>query len=50
LGNWVHKDKVARGDEPDRAKVGATYKRRRERELAEVRMGAMSSGARWSCW
>jgi hypothetical protein len=29
---------VARGDEPDRAKVGAGYVRRLERELADVRM------------
>ena len=38
LGNWVHKDRQARGDEPDRAKVDAAYVRRLERELAEVRM------------
>ena len=38
MGNWVHKDRQARGDEPDRAKVDAAYVRRLERELAEVRM------------
>ena len=38
LGNWVHKDRAARGDEPDRAKVDVAYVRRLERESAEVRM------------
>ena len=38
LGNWVHKDRVDRGDESDRAKVDVAYVRRLERELAEVRM------------
>ena len=38
LGNWVHKDRLARGDEPDHAKVDPAYVRRLERELAEVRM------------
>ena len=38
LGNSVHKDQVARGDEPDRAKLDVAYVRRLERELAEVRM------------
>jgi transposase-like protein len=38
LGNWVHKDRLGRGEEPDRAKVDVAYVRRLERELAEVRM------------
>jgi transposase len=38
LGNWVHKDRLARDEELDHAKVGPAYVRRLERELAEVRM------------
>ena len=38
LGNWVHKDRMARGDGPDHTRVDAAYVRRLERELAEVRM------------
>ena len=38
LGNWVHKDRMDRGDGPDHIRVDAAYVRRLERELAEVRM------------
>ena len=38
LGNWVHKDRMANGDGPERTRVDAAYVRRLERELAEVRM------------
>jgi transposase len=38
LGNWVHKDRVARGDGPDRPRIDAADVRRLERELAELRM------------
>ena len=38
LGNWVKKDRLARGEESDRARVDPAYVRRLERELAEVRM------------
>ena len=38
LGNWVHKDRMSRGDGPDRTRVDPAYVRRLERELAEVRM------------
>ena len=38
LGNWVHKDRMARGDGRDHTRVDAAYVRRLERELAEVRM------------
>jgi transposase-like protein len=37
-GNWVHKDRMARGDGPDRTRVDAAYVRQLARELAEVRM------------
>jgi transposase len=37
LGNWVNKDRLARGDEPD-TKVDPTYVRQLERENAELRM------------
>jgi transposase-like protein len=38
LGNWVHKDRMARGDGPEHTRIDAAYVRRLERELAEVRM------------
>ena len=38
LGNWVHKDRMVRGDGPERTRVDGTYVRQLERELAEVRM------------
>jgi transposase len=38
LGNWVHKDRMVRGDGPDRTRVDAAYVRQLERELAEVRV------------
>ncbi len=38
LGNWVHKDRMTRGDGPDRTRVDLAYVRQLERELAEVRM------------
>jgi transposase-like protein len=49
FGNWVHKDRLARGEELDHAKAGPAYVRRLERELAEVRMERDLPGARWSC-
>jgi transposase len=38
LGNWVKKDRQARGDVVDGARVDATYVRQLERENAELRM------------
>jgi transposase len=38
LGNWVHKDRLARGDELDGARVDVAYVRRLERDNAELRM------------
>ena len=38
LGNWVKRDRPARGEESDRAKVDPAYVRQLERELAELRM------------
>ena len=38
LGNWVHKDRMVRGDGPERTRVDGAYVRQLERELAEVRM------------
>jgi transposase len=38
LGNWVKKDRLARGEESDRTRVDPAYVRQLERELAEVRM------------
>ena len=38
LGNWVHKDRLARGDGPDHTRIDAAYVRRLERENAELRM------------
>ena len=38
LGNWVMKDRLARGDAPDRSRTDPAYVRQLERELAEVRM------------
>jgi transposase len=38
LGNWVHKDRLAHGDGPDRTRIDAAYVRRLERENAELRM------------
>ena len=38
LGNWVKRDRLARGEESDRAKVDPAYVRQLERELAELRM------------
>jgi transposase len=38
LGNWVKKDRLARGEGPDRTRTDPAYVRQLERELAEVRM------------
>jgi transposase len=38
LGNWVHKDRLARGDGPDHTRIDAAHVRRLERENAELRM------------
>ena len=38
LGNWVKKDRLARGDESDRTRVDPAYVRGLEREIAELRM------------
>ena len=38
LGNWVKKDRLARGEESDRTQVDPGYVRRLEREMAELRM------------
>ena len=38
LGNWVHKDRMTRGDGPDHTRVDPAYVRQLERELVEVRM------------
>jgi transposase len=38
LGNWVHKDRMTRGDGPGHTRVDPAYVRQLERELAEVRM------------
>jgi len=38
LGNWVKKDRLARGEDSDRSRVDPAYVRQLERELAEVRM------------
>ena len=38
LGSWVKKDRLARGEESDRARLDPGYVRRLERENAELRM------------
>jgi transposase len=38
LGNWMKKDRVARGEESDRTTVDPAYVRQLERENAELRM------------
>jgi transposase len=38
LGSWVKKDRMARGEELDGARLDAAYVRRLERENAELRM------------
>jgi transposase len=38
LGSWVKKDRLARGEASDPARVDAAYVRRLERENAELRM------------
>jgi transposase len=38
LGNWVKKDRLARGEDADRTRVDPGYVRQLERELAELRM------------
>ena len=38
LGNWVKKDRLARGDKPDATQADPTYVRQLERENAELRM------------
>ena len=38
LRNWVKKDRLARGEEADRARLEPGYVRRLERENAELRM------------
>jgi transposase-like protein len=38
LGNWVKKDRLARGEDSERTRVDPGYVRQLERELAELRM------------
>ena len=38
LGNWLNKDRLARGEKTDPASVDADYVRKLERENAELRM------------
>ena len=38
LGNWLNKDRLARGEKTDPASVDPDYVRRLERENAELRM------------
>jgi transposase len=38
LGNWVKKDRLARGEESERTRVDPAYVRGLERENAELRM------------
>jgi transposase len=38
LGNWVKKNRLARGDKPDATKADPNYVRQLERENAELRM------------
>ena len=38
LGSWVKKDRLSRGEDPERTKVDPAYVRQLERELAELRM------------
>ncbi|HWC09731.1 MAG TPA: transposase [Acidimicrobiales bacterium] len=38
LGNWVKKDRLARGDETDATQLDPSYVRQLERENAELRM------------
>jgi transposase len=38
LGNWVKKDRLARGDKTDATQVDPNYVRQLERENAELRM------------
>ncbi len=38
LGNWVKKDRLARGDKADPTKADADYVRKLERDNAELRM------------
>ena len=38
LGNWVKKDRLARGDKPDATEVDPNYVRQLERENAQLRM------------
>jgi transposase len=38
LGNWVKKDRLARGEDSERTRVDLAYVRQLERELAELRM------------
>ncbi len=38
LGNWVNKDRLARGDKANPESVDPTYVRKLERENAELRM------------
>ena len=38
LGNWVKKDRLARGEDSDRSRVDPVYVRRLERENAELGM------------
>ncbi len=38
LGNWVNKDRLARGDRTEAATVDPAYVRQLERENAELRM------------
>ena len=38
LGNWVKRDRLARGEESERTRVDPAYVRGLEREVAELRM------------
>ena len=38
LGSWVKKDRLSRGEDPERTKVDPAYVRQLERELAELAM------------
>jgi len=62
LGNWVKKDRLARGEQSDGTRVDPGYVRRLERENAELRMegrrserrgatmSSKSGAAREACW
>src|SRR5262245_3724923 len=45
LGNWVKKDRLARGEAPDRTRTDPAYVRQLERELAEASSFPVSRAA-----